>query len=72
MLIATGVVRQGAVEVELGVLPEGARATVLIPEGDETFAVSPEEEAMLVAALAQADRGETLPVAEVLELLRKR
>jgi hypothetical protein len=72
MLIATGVVRHGAVEVEPGVLPEGARATVLIPEGDETFEASPEEEAMLVAALAEADHGETVPVSEVLELLRKR
>jgi hypothetical protein len=55
MLIATGVVRQGVVEVEPGVLPEGARATVLIPEGNETFEANPEEEAMLVAALAAAD-----------------
>lgn len=45
---------------------------MLIPEGDETFEASPEEEAMLVAALAEADRGETVPVSEVLELLRKR
>ncbi|MEO7794843.1 MAG: hypothetical protein ABIV06_08725 [Thermoanaerobaculia bacterium] len=71
-MITTGVVRHGAVEVEAGVLPEGARATVLIPEGDETFEASPEEEAKLVAALAAAKRGETVPASEVLDLLRKR
>lgn len=37
-----------------------------------TFEASPQEEEMLVAALAAADRGETVPVSEVLSLLRKR
>lgn len=55
--------------------PEGrlsAVATVLISEGEETFEATPEEEATLVAALGQADRGESVPVSEVIELLGKR
>ena len=55
--------------------PEGrlsAVATVLISEREETFEATLKEEAMLVAAFAQADRVESVPVSQVMELLRKR
>ncbi len=71
MIIATGIVRHGNVELEPGTLPEGARATVLVSEGDETFEATPEEEAMLLAAIAECERGELIPAEEVLAELRK-
>jgi len=40
-------------------------------EADETFDVSPEEEKMLLAALAQADRGEVISWEELRERLRR-
>jgi hypothetical protein len=57
MLITTGQVHNGAIEVDN--LPEGAKVTILIHEDDETFEVTAEEEAKLLAAIAEADRGDT-------------
>ena len=45
--------------------------TVLAPEGDETFELLPEEEAKLLAAIAEAERGETTSAAYVLEQIRR-
>jgi hypothetical protein len=72
VIIATGVVRDGSVEFEKGVLPEGARVTVLVPEDDETFEVSEEEKALLLEAIAECERGESVPAEEVLAELRRR
>ncbi|MGH9896271.1 MAG: hypothetical protein ACREA0_30615 [bacterium] len=72
MIIATGIVRDGSVAFEKGVLPEGARVTVLAPEGDETFEVSAEEKVLLLEAIAECERGETVPAEEVLAELRRR
>jgi hypothetical protein len=45
--------------------------TVLAPKGDETFELLPEEEAKLLAAIAEAERGETTSAAHVLEQIRR-
>lgn len=37
------------------------------PEGDETFALSAEEEPNLLTAIAEADRGETTSASQVLQ-----
>jgi hypothetical protein len=68
MLITTGKVHGGTIKVDL---PEGATVTVLAPEGDETFELSPEEEAKLLAAIAEADRGETTSASQVLQHIRR-
>ena len=70
MKLATGTVVEGKVVIEGSALPEGAVVTVLAPEGDETFAVPPDLEQELDESLAQAARGETVPVDEVLARLR--
>ena len=57
MLITTGQVQNGAIEVDKSTLPEGAKVTILFHEDDETFEVTSEEEARLLAAIAEADRG---------------
>jgi len=41
--------------------------TVLAPEGDETFELRPEEEVQLLAAIAEAERGETTDASKVLK-----
>jgi hypothetical protein len=71
MVIATGKVRHGAIEVEAGELPEGATVTVLAPEGDETFALGPEDQSKLLAAVHEADRGSFIPAAELLARIRR-
>lgn len=43
--------------------------TVLAPKGDETFELSSEEEAKLLAAIAEAERGETTSAAQILARL---
>jgi len=45
--------------------------TVLAPEGDETFELSPEEEAKLLATIAEADRGEIASASHVLQQIRR-
>ncbi len=70
MLITTGKVRHGTVEVETKDLPEGATVTVLAVEGNETFELQPAEEAVLLAAIKEAEQGETVPASQVLQQIR--
>lgn len=70
MLITTGRVRGGKIEVDTAALPEGTKVTVLAREGAETFALGPEDEAALLAAIAEAERGETVSATEVLSKIR--
>jgi hypothetical protein len=58
MRITTGQVYSGAIEVDEGALPEGTKVTILVHEDDETFELSAEEEANLMAAVAEAERGD--------------
>ena len=51
-------------------LPDGMVVTILASEGNETFSVPPELEQELDESLAQAARGETIPVEDVLRKLR--
>lgn len=41
--------------------------TVLVPDGDETFELRPEDEMQLLAAIAEADRAETTDASQVLK-----
>ena len=60
MRIATGRVVSGKIVVEGEPLEEGATVTILARESDETFELTPDEEAKLLESLAEADRGETV------------
>ena len=71
MVIASGKVVGGRVELD-SELPEGASVTVLAREGDETFEADPETERMLLDSIAQCDRGETIPLTQLLGELRDR
>jgi hypothetical protein len=66
MIITTGRVRSGKIEIDDATLPEGTKVTVLAREGEETFELALEDEAALLAAIEEAERGETVSAAEVL------
>jgi beta-lactam-binding protein with PASTA domain len=71
MVIATGKVVDGRVELDTA-LPEGTSVTVLARQGDETFEADPQTERMLLDAIAQCERGDTIPINKLLDDLRSR
>jgi hypothetical protein len=70
MLITTGKVNEGMIQLDSQDLPEGATVTVLAQEGDETFELDAIQEAELLAAIAEAERGELVNASEVLQQIR--
>ena len=71
MQIASGKVVGGRVELE-GELPEGTTVMVIAREADETFEVDADTEQILLRAIAQCERGETIPMGDLLDELRAR
>jgi hypothetical protein len=72
MKVASGKVVGGKVVLDEAVFVEGATVTVLAREDDESFEVTPEMEAVLLEAIGEADRGETVSGEELLAGLRRR
>ena len=70
MLITTGRVHDGTIHLDEESLPEGAIVTVLTKEGDETFELGPEQEAQLLAAIGEAERGEVISASQLLQQIR--
>ena len=68
MRITKGKVVDGQVIVEGEPLTEGSIVTILIPE-DRTFTLTEEDEAALLEAIAEADKGELLDAEDVLKQL---
>ena len=72
MQVFSARVRDGAIVPEAGVsLAEGARVTVIADHEAGTFETTPEEEGALLEAIAEAERGETVSAADLLERLRR-
>jgi hypothetical protein len=71
MQISSGRVVEGRVELDAE-LPEGASVTVIARDGDETFEADPAAEKLLLEAIAQCERGETIPMHQLLSELRSR
>jgi beta-lactam-binding protein with PASTA domain len=71
MRIAPGKIVNGRVELDAE-LPEGTAVTVLALEGDETFEADAETEQMLLQAIAQCEKGQTTPMADLVSELRSR
>ncbi len=65
MKVFRGKVESEKVVVE-GLLPEGATVTVLAAEG-EFFTLTSDEEAALLAAISEADRGDVVEAESVLK-----
>jgi hypothetical protein len=72
MLITTGKVTNGVIQIDSKDLPDGTTVTLLAHEGDETFELDAEQEAELLAAIAEADRGEVVDASDVLQRIRRR
>ena len=70
MRVATGKVIDGRVVVEGTAFDEGAVVTIRARDDDETFDLSPEQEAELLIAIAEAERGEVIPAGQLLKNLR--
>jgi hypothetical protein len=68
MGIVTGKVVGGKVLVDGMTLPEGAVVTIVTRE-PEGVRLTPDEEARLLEAVAEADRGETIPAEELFKRL---
>lgn len=69
MQVTTGIVVDGKVVVEGLELPEGETVVVLTREPEGEVQLSPEEEADLLEAIAEADRGETISAETLLARL---
>jgi len=70
MLITTGKVNDGVIQIDTKDLPNGTTVTVLAHEGDETFELDATQEGELLAAIAEADRGELISASELLQKIR--
>jgi hypothetical protein len=71
MRVFSAKVRGGSLVTEKAVdLPEGATVTV-VADDEDGFDVSPAQEAELIEAMNEADRGELVPAAELLARLRR-
>ena len=65
MGITTGTVVEGKVQIEGMTLPEGSLVTVITREPRNGVRLSPEDEAELLEAIAEAERGETISAEEL-------
>ena len=72
MKIATGKVVGGKVVIEGAPFEEGTSVTVLARDEEASVTLTPEEEAEILLAIAEADRGETVSAEEVLANLARR
>lgn len=70
MRVATGKVIDGRVVVDGAAFDEGAVVTILARDDDETFELSLEEEAELLIAITEAERGEVISADQLLKNLR--
>lgn len=61
----------GKIVVDGTPFEEGTSVTVIAADGAETFELGPEEEAALLTAIAEAERGELVDGAELLNNLRR-
>ncbi len=71
MQIASGKVIDGQVVID-GELPEGADVTLLALDGEETFEVDAELEAVLLESIAQGRRRETISAEALIQEMRSR
>ena len=65
MQLATGTVVAGKLVVEGLDLPDGETVVVLTRDSEDTVQLSATEEAELLEAIAEADRGETISAEEL-------
>ncbi len=69
MKVVTGKVVAARIEIEGEPLEEGRTVMMLAPESDETFILDAASEEALLAAMGEADRGETITGEELMNKL---
>jgi hypothetical protein len=70
MKVITGTVVDGKIVVEGEPLEDGSKVMVLAPEGDDdTFELPPEQEAILLQAIEEIERGEGMDARKFLKEL---
>jgi len=72
MRVATGKVIAGKVVIDGAPFEEGANVTVIAADDTETFELGPQDEAALLAAIAEANRGEVVDGADIIAKLGSR
>ncbi|MEO7852678.1 MAG: hypothetical protein ABIR94_10570 [Rubrivivax sp.] len=65
MGVATGTVVEGKVVLDGMELPEGSVVTVLTQEPEQEVQLTPQDEAELLEAIAEVERGETISAKEL-------
>jgi hypothetical protein len=68
MFITTGKVNNSVIHIDSKDLPDGTSATLLAHEGDEAFELDAAPENELLAAIAEAERGEFVVASELLHI----
>lgn len=71
MKLLTAKVIDGQLDLPEGILEEGVTVTLLVPEEDEDFELTEEQQEELAQALAEADRGEGVDGWQFLAELRR-
>ena len=71
MKLLTAKVIDGQLDLPEGTLEEGVTITLLVPEEDEDFELTEEQQEELAQALAEADRGEGIDGWQFLAELRQ-
>lgn len=71
MRVASGAIVGGKVVVDGEAFADGAEVTIIAGEDNELFTASPEQEAALLAAVAEIERGEMVSASELLGRLRR-
>jgi len=72
MRLVTGKVVEGKVVVEGDPLKEGSSVTVLAPEDDRSFELTPEQEELLLQAIREAEQGDFVDGEQFLKELDER
>lgn len=70
MKVLTARFAAGRLDLPEGSVREGDVVTLLVPEDERGFTLTPEEHARLEAAIAQAERGEVVDGWKLLDELR--
>lgn len=69
MRVITGKVENSQVILEGDRLEDGAKVTVVVQEGDDSFGLKPADEAVLLEAVGDADRCEVTDAEDLLSHL---
>ena len=72
MKVATGKVLSGKIVVDGDPFPEGSIVTVIASEDGEAFRLGTDDEAALLASIAEAERGDVIDGAQFLRDLDRR